>query len=284
MPPIPRRLSSVGYSGPYPTVTIKREQFYKLQETYGVQLSTRDRRAIRKIVKDFLIWRTRELVSHSRSETRRLFEKVKASVEPFTKFATGTLLDMGDVAGELEGLLAEQYRRSIIPLHPSHLRLQMENGALVVPEVDQPLLLSLNATVLMCVGEGLSQAMRRVDHWFDQDDKSGFRGFAPGLAFDDLLWRLRRWAMRSGYPISPYSIPGYKEVAGGTPDKVAAPFSKFIFELNLFIGCAQIPEGLCTADGTPIGSIQEKIVTPEAVAERLKAVARRANAKAAQGS
>jgi hypothetical protein len=275
-------MSTVRYSGPYPTLPITKKQFDRLGEIYGINLSSSDKIAVQDLANDYLAWRVRELVSHSRSETRALFEEVKEAVEPFIRFVSGGLLGFGDAACELEGLLADQYGNCVVRLQSNWLRIQMEDNGLHVPEVRQPVLLALNPTVLMHMGEVLSQILTGVGRSIEWDEKKGHKGFAPGVAFRDLLWHLREWAKAAGYPISPFKNAG-RDAAFDAPDKEASPFSKFITELLTILGRAPIPTDLRTAEGIPIISLAEEIGSAEAVAERLKAVAAKANALARQG-
>lgn len=282
MAPVPKKLSRVSYSGAYPTVRITKGQFEQLQEIYGVTLSLGDRRKVRAIANRFLRGKVWELVSEPRSNTRRAFEKIQEAIGPFVLFAEGALLGKGDSVAEVESLLAEHYKTVLVAIQHDHVRIRVNCGELEPPDPQSLIYVSLNPTVLMNVAHGLVHVLSRVRCAIEQDEKTNERGFAPGLAFHDFLWQLRDWARAAGHPISPFRQATIDDAADA-PDKLPSPFSEFIFALNQMFRTVDVTECFQSIEGDEIPSLEEKVESPRALAERLKAVATEANARAPQG-
>ncbi|WP_139032228.1 hypothetical protein [Mesorhizobium amorphae] len=277
MAPVPKRLSIVSYAGPYPRVRISKLEFERLQEIYGVTLRTLDRRKVRAIANRFLKGKVWELVSEPRSKTRAKFEEVRQAVAPFVRFAEGGLLGNGDAANALESLLADSYESIFISIQREHVRVMPSEGHL--EPSNSPVFVNLNASVLMNFAHGLVLSMDRVGSAIKQDQEVGF---APGSAFRDFLWQLRDWAKSAGHPISPFKQATIDD-AIDAPEKMASPFSEFIYALNLCFRSVKAPIAIQSADDPEKLSLQEKVESPTALAERLKAVAAEANSWAAQG-
>jgi hypothetical protein len=278
MPPVRRRLSAVQHCGPYPTIKIARKHFSELEEIYGLRLSTADRATIQGLCDEYLSWRVRELVSRPRSELGGEFERVRQTIEPFIHFTRGALLG-SEGATQVDSILLENYDRFELQLQPDCFRTEFEEGQSGSPEGQQPIFLPINATFLMQLGEALSRVLISVRNTIDEDNKSGEAGLSPGSALWDLLWQLREWAKGAGYPISPFKNDT-KKANHRAPAKLASPFSCFVFELVRILGKARVPARFRTAGGARIESLAENILSVQAMAERLKAVAANANSLA----
>ncbi|UVK50958.1 hypothetical protein DBIPINDM_004157 [Mesorhizobium sp. AR02] len=216
-------------------------------------------------------------MSEPRSKTRIKFEEIQQAVGPFVRFAEGGLLGNDDAANALEALLADSYESIFISVQREHVWV-MPNEGQFEPS-NSPVLVNLNASVLMNVAHGLVLSMDRVGSAIKQDQEVGF---APGSAFRDFLWQLRDWAKSAGHPISPFKQATIDD-ALDAPEKMASPFSEFIYALNLCFRSVKLPIAIQSANGTEVLSLHEKVDTPTALAERLKAVAAEANSWAAQG-
>jgi hypothetical protein len=219
-------------------------------------------------------------MSHSRSELRELFQKVKDAIEPFAQFADGRLLGTGDVSGELDGLLIERYERYPLSVLPRHVQVQRDSPRGEVISIDTSVLVTLSSTLLMNVADSLSRTLADIDTTLRADEQSKVKGIAPGLALHDFLWRIREWAESAHHPISPYKSISKSD---SLRDKEASPFSHFVFALNAMLSSVSVPKTAKAADGTRIVSLAESVKSPEAMAHRIKVIATEMKAWRARG-